>query len=123
MRILIVDDEIGFVEVLSNRLRRRGFAVTKTFSGGEAIRALRKQDFDVAILDLKMEDMDGVEVLKVFKTMEPRMEVIMLSGHGSETAAKEGMAGGAFDYLTKPCEIAELVKKINAAAERAVRLK
>lgn len=123
VRVLIVDDETGFVDVLSNRLGKRGFAVTKTFSGTQAIRALRKQDFDVAILDLKMEDMDGVEVLKVFKMMDPRMEVIMLTGHGSETAATEGMASGAFDYLTKPCDLAELVKKINAAARHAVRLK
>ena len=63
-----------------------------------------------------MEDMDGIEVLKIMKKMVPQIEVIMLTGHGSEKAAKEGMALGAFDYLTKPCELAELLEKIRTAA-------
>jgi len=73
---------------------------------------LRRDDFDVAILDLKMEDMDGLEVLKIFKKMVPNMPVIMLTGHGSETAAREGLELGAFDYLTKPCDFEDLVRKI-----------
>ena len=69
----------------------------------------------MAILDLKMEDMDGIEVLKIFKKMDPDMPVIMLTGHGSEKAAREGMELGAFDYLTKPCDLEELVEKIEEA--------
>jgi len=89
--------------------------VTKCLSGTEGIQALRKQDFDVAVLDLKMEDMNGIEVLKIFKKMDPDMPVIMLTGHGSEQAAKEGMEYGAFDYLTKPCELEDLLEKIREA--------
>ncbi len=112
IRLLIVDDEKGYVNVLYNRLNKRGFDVTKTFSGIEAIQELRKKDFDVAVLDLKMEDMDGIEVLKILKKMEPDLEVIMLTGHGSKEAAKEGINCGAFDYLTKPCDLEDLLTKI-----------
>jgi len=113
IRLLLVDDEEGFVSVLTKRMSRRNINVTVALSGTEGIQALRKQDFDVAVLDLKMEDMDGIEVLKIFKKMYPEMAVIMLTGHGSEHAAKEGMEYGAFDYLTKPCELEELIEKIN----------
>jgi DNA-binding NtrC family response regulator len=115
IRILLVDDEEGFANVLSNRLVKRGMDVRMAFSGSAAIQTLRRQDFDVAVLDLKMEDMDGIEVLKIFKKMDPKMPVIMLTGHGSEQAAREGMACGAFDYLTKPCELEDLIKKIREA--------
>jgi DNA-binding response OmpR family regulator len=115
VRVLLVDDEEGYVHVLANRLRRRAIDVTKAFSGTEAIQFLRGRDFDVVVLDLKMEDMDGIEVLKIMKKMVPQIEVIMLTGHGSEKAAKEGMDLGAFDYLTKPCELEDLLAKIRAA--------
>lgn len=115
VRLLLVDDEEGYVNVLANRLRKRNFDVTSAYSGGEAIRAVRGKDFDVAILDLKMEDMDGIEVLKIFNQMGLSMKVIMLTGHGSQEAAREGLKLGAFDYLTKPCELQELIQKIDEA--------
>ena len=118
IRVLLVDDEEGYVHVLSNRLSKRNIDVTKTCSGQEAIQALRRSDFHVAVLDLKMEDMDGIEVLKIFKKMDPRMEVIMLTGHGSEQAARDGMEYGAYDYLSKPCELEELLTKIRQAARK-----
>lgn len=115
IRLLLVDDEEAYVNVLANRLRKRNIAVTKSYSGSEAIQAVRKQDFDVAVLDLKMEDMDGIEVLKILRKVDPRLVVIMLTGHGSATAAREGIQYGAFDYLTKPCELEELLCKIREA--------
>ena len=118
IKLLLVDDEEGYVNVLSNRLGKRNMEVTKAFSGSEAIQALRFQDFDVAVLDLKMQDIDGIEVLKIFKTMVPKMPVIMLTGHGSEQAAREGVEFGAFDYLTKPCELEELLGKIREAVRQ-----
>jgi DNA-binding NtrC family response regulator len=116
IRLLLVDDEVDYVNVLANRLSKRGLKVSKAFSGSEAIQILRRHDFDVAVLDLKMEDMDGIEVLKIFKKMAPELEVIMLTGHGSERSARQGIALGAFDYLTKPCELEELLQKIGAAS-------
>jgi DNA-binding NtrC family response regulator len=117
IKLLLVDDEEGYVNVLSNRMARRNIEVTKALSGTIGIQALRKEDFDVAVVDLKMEDMDGIEVLKVFKKMVPAMPVIMLTGHGSEQAAREGMESGAFDYLIKPCDLEELVEKIREAVK------
>lgn len=115
VRLLLVDDEIGYLEVLSKRLTRRGYKVTTASSGTEAIRALRQWEFDLAVVDLKMEDMDGIEVLKVFKKMDPSLRVIMLTGHGSERAAREGISQGAFDYLIKPVGLTRLVETISAA--------
>lgn len=115
VRVLLVDDEQGYVDVLANRMRRRGILPGKAYSGTAAIQLLRRNDFDVAVLDLKMEDMDGIEVLKIFKKMVPKMAVIMLTGHGSEKEAQRGMEHGAFDYLTKPCDLDELMEKIRAA--------
>jgi DNA-binding NtrC family response regulator len=117
IKLLLVDDEEGYVNVLSNRMAKRNIEVTKALSGTAGIQALRKEDFDVAVVDLKMEDMDGIEVLKVFKKMVPAMPVIMLTGHGSEQAAREGMESGAFDYLIKPCDLEELVDKIREAVK------
>jgi DNA-binding NtrC family response regulator len=118
IKLLLVDDEIGFVEVLSKRLSKRSMDVTAVYSGTKAIQSLRKQDFDVAVLDLKLEDMDGIEILRIFKKLVPDMPVIMLTGHGSEEAAREGMACGAFDYLTKPSDLDDLVQKIYQAVGR-----
>jgi DNA-binding response OmpR family regulator len=115
VKLLLVDDEAGYVKVLAKRMAKRNIDVTPALSGSEAIQILRSNRFDAAVLDLKMEDMDGIEVLKVFKLMDPQMPVIMLTGHGSETAAREGIEFGAFDYLTKPCDLLELVEKIMEA--------
>ncbi|MGD8213134.1 MAG: response regulator [Desulfobacterales bacterium] len=115
VRLLLVDDEKAFVDILSKRIKRRNIDVTKAYSGTEAIQALRGQEFDVAVLDLKMEDMDGIEVLKMLKIMDSELAVIMLTGHGSAEAAKQGIKLGAFDYLTKPYGLEELVVKIMEA--------
>lgn len=121
IRLLLVDDEKGFVDVLAKRLAKRGIHVTRAFSGSEGIRLLRRADYDAAVLDLKLEDMDGIEILRIFKKMDPDMPVIMLTGHGSEKASREGIRFGAFDYLTKPHELAELVAKINEAVRHRER--
>ena len=117
LRILLVDDEAAYVNALSKRLTRRHFQVTVAYSGTQGVQAVRKDDFDVAVLDLKMEDMDGIDVLRIFKKMIPQMAVIMLTGHGSEQAAREGIKFGAFDYLTKPCDLEDLVEKIREASQ------
>lgn len=119
IRLLLVDDEEGFVNVLSKRISRRNIEVTSAFSGSEAIQKLRSQEFDVAVLDLKMEDMNGLEVLKIFRIMDPKLAVIMLTGHGSADAAQKGIQLGAYDYLTKPCELDELLKKIIEAYQQS----
>ncbi|MDI6795810.1 MAG: response regulator [Desulfatibacillaceae bacterium] len=121
IRVLLVDDEEGFVNVVKKRMNRRGMDVTTVTSGGEAVAVLRKNDFDCAVVDLKMEDMDGIEVLKIFKKMVPEMPVLILTGHGSEKAARQGLTHGAFDYLTKPCELPDLLEKIREAVAQTAR--
>ena len=113
--IWVADDNLTAKQ---KRMGRRNIDVTTAASGSEAVAILRKHDFDAAVVDFKMEDMDGIEVLKIFKKAYPEMEVIMLTGHGSEKAAKEGIEYGAFDYLTKPCELEDLVKKIHQATHQ-----
>jgi DNA-binding NtrC family response regulator len=120
IKILFVDDERGFVDVIAKRLSKRNIRVTRAYSGTEALQALRKEDFDVTILDLKMEDMDGIEILKIFKKIAPDLPVIMLTGHGSEEAARDGIRFGAFDYLTKPCDFEELIVKIKDAYQQRI---
>lgn len=118
IRCLLVDDEVPFTDVLAKRLGRRRFQVTTALSGEKAIQALRKADFDVAILDLKLTDMDGIEILKTFKKMDPDLPVVMLTGHGCEIAAEDGLRFGASSYLTKPCEFNDLVEAITSVARK-----
>lgn len=116
LRLLLVDDEAGFVDVLARRIAKRNIQVCKACSGYEAVQILRKEPFDVAVLDLKMADMDGIELLKIFKKMAPDLQVIILTGHGCEAAARDGMSHGAADYLIKPCDFEELTAKIQQTA-------
>ena len=113
----------GYVSVLAKRMAKRNIVAVTATNGNEAIQTLRGIRFDCAVLDLKMEDMDGIEVLKIFKKMDPAMPVIMLTGHGSETAAREGVKFGAFDYLTKPCDLDDLIEIICEACNRESALK
>jgi DNA-binding response OmpR family regulator len=119
IRLLLVDDEEAFVHVLSKRLGRRQIDVTPAFNGTEALQRMRRGDFDVAVLDLKMEGMDGIEVLKILKQMAPELPVIMLTGHGCQVSAREARENNADDYLSKPYDFEELVLKIREAHSRS----
>jgi DNA-binding NtrC family response regulator len=115
IRLLLVDDEEAFVNVLTKRLAKRRVHATPAFSGTEALQRLRHADFDVALLDLKMEGMDGIEVLKILQKMAPELPAIMLTGHGCQISAQDAMANGAFDYLSKPYDFEDLLQKIREA--------
>jgi len=115
VRVLLVDDEQDFVEVLAERLETRGFAVQKAFSGDDAISLITKKDADVVVLDVLMPGRDGVEILREIKQLKPLTEVIMLTGHATVETAIEGMKLGAYDYLMKPTETEDLVAKIKKA--------
>lgn len=118
VRLLLVDDEAGFIRVMQKRLARRGYVVDTAGSGGEALRTLRGATYDAAVFDLKMDDMDGFELLRVVRRMAPEMAVIMLTGHGGAEEAREGMRLGAAGYLLKPCEMEDLVCAIERALGR-----
>ena len=114
-KILLVDDEIVFTQNMSKLLTSRGYRVTSVNSGDNAINALEKEKFDVVVLDLKMPGMDGIATLKEIKKLVLFTETLILTGHGSIDTALEAIKLGAYDYLTKPCEIDELVAKIEGA--------
>ncbi|MBW1895135.1 MAG: response regulator, partial [Deltaproteobacteria bacterium] len=110
-KVLLVDDELEFLETLVKRLTKRGLNITMASSGEEALAVIREKKFDVSVLDVRMPGMDGIETLRAMKKIAPLMEVIMLTGHASVEVAIEGMELGAFDYLMKPMDIDELFYK------------
>ncbi len=114
-KVLLVDDEKDFVEVLAERLEARGFEVRQAYNGDDAISLLNQQDADVVVLDVLMPGKDGVETLREIKRLKPITEVIMLTGHATVESAIEGMKLGAYDYMMKPTETEDLVAKINRA--------
>jgi len=117
-KILLVDDEVVFTSNMSKLVSARGYAVTAVNSGDAAIQQLEKHDFDVVVLDLKMPGMDGLTTLKEIKKLGLFTQTLILTGHGSIDSALEAIKLGAYDYLTKPCEIDELVAKIEGAWEK-----
>ena len=115
--IMLVDDETSFVETLAKRLGKRNIATVQAFSGVECLEILKKNDLvEVVVLDVKMPGMNGIETLKEIKKIYPLIEVIMLTGHATIESAIDGMKQGAFDYLMKPCNIDELIRKVKEAA-------
>jgi two-component system response regulator HydG len=118
IRVLLVDDEEQFVINMARILKVRGFDVSTAFSGFDAVDALKNEvGFDVVILDVKMPGMDGVATLGEIKKWAPDTEVIMLTGHATVSSGTQAMRKGAYDYLMKPCDIEDLVEKINEAYE------
>ncbi len=107
-RILIVDDEQSMLEVLTIMLKREGYEVTAVSDGAEAIKLLESKGSDVVITDLKMEPVDGLDVLRSAKKIDPEAVVIMMTAHGSIENAVEAMKEGALEYVTKPFKMEEL---------------
>ncbi len=117
--VMLVDDEVPFVETMTKRLTRRSLTVMAAFSGPEALKKLEEnRNVDVVILDVKMPGMDGIETLREIKRQHPLVEVIMLTGHATVETAIEGMKLGAFDYLMKPCEVEQLLAKVEEAKSK-----
>jgi len=120
IRVLLVDDEVSFVDTLKRRLTLRKLDVLTAASADEAFGVLEREVLDVVVLDVKMPGTDGLTAIKTIKRHHPLVEVILLSGHANLEASVGGMALGAFDYLLKPVRIDELVYKIEDAHRRKV---
>jgi two-component system, NtrC family, response regulator AtoC len=118
IRVLIVDDETHLVEVFKDQLTEEGMQVFTAFCGAEALSILKKETVDVVVLDIKLPDANGVNLLLKFKQREPTMEVIMLTGFASIDTAIKSMKLGAYDYLTKPCKLPKLSSVILKAYEK-----
>ncbi|MBN2062259.1 MAG: response regulator [Deltaproteobacteria bacterium] len=121
LKILLVDDEVIFTENMSKLLKSRGYPVKAVNEGSRAIRELEEDNFDVVVLDLKMPGMDGISMLKEINNLGILTEVLILTGHGSIDVAMEAIKLGAYDYLIKPCEIDDLIEKIEEAGKKKDR--
>jgi len=115
IKVLIADDEVEFASTLVTRLQLRKFNITMVTSGEATLKAVEKERPDVLLLDLKMPDLDGLEVLAKLKDRYADIKVIILTGHGSFEVGREGMELGAFDYIMKPVDLDLLIKKIEEA--------
>ena len=115
IKILLVDDEKEFVETLADRIKLRDHKADVALNGEQALKKLDDQIPDVVVLDLKMPGIDGMEVLRRIRKAYPKVQVIMLTGHGSEKHEDEARKLGAFEYLQKPVDIDTLMKKVKLA--------
>ena len=118
MHILIVDDELEFLELMQNRLHKRGFSVITAGTGEGALEKVGQEQFDAMVLDVKMPGIDGIEVLRKVKAIRPELPVILLTGHASTEAALMGVESGAVDYLLKPVPINDLIMRLRDIASR-----
>ncbi|MEK6536824.1 MAG: response regulator [Actinomycetota bacterium] len=112
LSVLVVDDEEDFVETLLKRLRRKGVECDGAYSGEGAKSKMMDREFDVVLLDMKLADEDGTEVLKELKSLSPETRFLILSGYASASAGRAGIGNGAVDYLIKPVEFETLYEKI-----------
>jgi DNA-binding NtrC family response regulator len=115
LKLLIIDDEIDFLDTIAKRLELRGFDVTKAANGNNALEVVKRKKFDIALLDLKMPGLNGFEVLKILKEEHKYIEVIILTAHGSIEAAFDTSKLGAFGFLTKPYNFEVLIDMIKDA--------
>ena len=119
VRVLVVDDEEDFATAVATRLRRRGYSTSAVFSGRDALRLVQETQYDVMVLDLKMPEMDGAEVLRQARRLDPHLEVVVLTGHGTVRTGIEGMQLGASDFLQKPLPIEHLCTVVETVATRS----
>jgi DNA-binding NtrC family response regulator len=122
IKVLLVDDEPHFVKLLAERLEGRGCNVETAGGGPEAIDKVKGEPFDAIILDLLMPDMDGLETLKQLKEINPDLQVILLTGHGTIDKGVEAMKLGAMDFVEKPADFKELLEKIKKAKDQRMLL-
>lgn len=114
-KVLLVDDEVDFLETLSERMRVRDMDVTISASPLDAIKKVQEKDYDAIIMDLKMPQMDGLQLLKVLKEKNPDLQIILLTGHATVEKGIEAMKLGATDFLEKPVDLEVLTEKIHKA--------
>jgi DNA-binding response OmpR family regulator len=120
-KVLMVDDEEDFVRTLDERMKMRNLDSNVALSGEQALEILEKEVPDVMLLDLKMPGMDGMEVLKRAREAFPGVQVVMLTGHGSEQDEAEARRLGVFEYLRKPVPIENLMKVLKAAYQKKLQ--
>jgi len=117
--VLLVDDEAGLTAILAKRLTARGLVVKTAASGEEGLELVRRDpDIGLAVLDINMPGLDGLETLRALKASRPEVEAIILTGYPSPEGALEGMRLGAYEFLSKPCDTDELYQRVIEALAR-----
>ncbi|RJP17507.1 MAG: response regulator [Candidatus Abyssobacteria bacterium SURF_5] len=114
-KVLLVDDEQEFTQTLSERMESRGLQVVTAENGPTALRKAEEESFDAIILDIMMPGMDGIETLRRLREINPKLQVIMLTGHATVKTGIEATKLGALDFLEKPADIKQLLEKIDQA--------
>ncbi len=115
IKVLLVDDEVAFADTLAQRLNMRNLNVRTAYNGEDALSKIKERQPDIIILDLNMPGMHGIDVLKEIKKTHPNIQVIILTGHGTDRDEEEAVKLGGYDFLKKPTDIETLEQKIKAA--------
>ncbi len=122
IKVLLVDDEEDFINTLAQRLKMRDLSVSCVYDGEQGLSRVKQEEPDVLVLDLKMPGLQGMDVLRQVRKTNPKMQVIILSGHGTDKDEEEAKSIGGFDFLRKPADIDLLMTKIKEAyAEKIER--
>jgi len=116
-KILVVDDDPNILQVIQMRLESGGYQVTKTTGAEEALKLAEQEPFDLAMIDLKLDDQDGIKLMQNIRHIIPDLPVIILTAYGSINSAVDAMKKGAYSYLTKPFDGHELLVQINNCLE------
>ncbi|MCK5096545.1 MAG: response regulator [Desulfobacteraceae bacterium] len=114
-KVLLVDDEKEFLEIMSERMEARGMKVTTAETAAQALSIIEKESFDAIVMDFQMPGMDGMEALKLIKGKKPELQIILLTGYATVEKTVEAMKVGATDFLEKPADIEALSEKIKKA--------
>lgn len=114
-RVLLVDDEAEFLEIMAERMRGRDMEVTTSTSATEALALIATESYDAVIMDFMMPEMDGIQALKAIKEKKPEMQIILLTGHATVEKGVEAMKAGAMDFVEKPADLDALSEKIKKA--------
>jgi DNA-binding NtrC family response regulator len=117
IKILVVDDEVNLLKTLSDILNRSGYEVATAKDGTSALGLIGKDGFDIALLDIRMPHMDGIELLERIKAQRPDMEIIIMTAYGTIETAKRSMKLGAYDYILKPLDIDEVLMNLKKITE------
>jgi len=117
INVLIVDDEEELALTIAERLEIRGIRTQTVSDGDLALNSVKKHNPDVVVLDVMMPGIGGLGILKQIKSLDPKIPVILLTGYGSKERSIEGMNLGAFDYVLKPCNLDDLITKIQEAVK------
>ena len=121
-KVLLVDDEPEFTRLLASRLESKGVHVSVADGGTSALEAIESETFDAIVLDMVMPDMDGMEVLRKLREIDPDLQIILLTGHATVKKGVEAMKLGAMDFLEKPVDFNRLMNKLREARTRKLQI-